>query len=400
MRTTLQVGLGPLVFMIVVCVARGQTVEESLTLLGDSDDGVRDRAIRTVASSGPSAIASLASILRTAPWRAKHGAASALKLIGTPSVSTFVDCLSSADENVRLLSASALATLVKEVPRNAKPAIPALIDSLMRDQSLAVRSRACLALGNNRADAPESTAALLRLVSDEELGDEARSALFKIDDLGVPAINCALRDSDPIVRANAAWVIAALRRDTATGFIPALIHSLTDPVPLVRRKAAFSLGELGRPAASALPSLATLARDRNGAVSLAAREAIQSIRLETPASELAWFWWSVPYAFKLEASVVAMLVATWFALVARIPVKKPRARRTRIALVALATAVPALLGGTLVVFAFTREWAIGLMPPVPTGVPPLISMVASMTIAFALVATWACERKPTPEPVV
>jgi HEAT repeat protein len=83
-------------------------------------------------------------------------------------------------------------------------------------------------------------------------------------------IDC-LKDKAVIVRRSAAYALGALRAEAA---LPALKISLTDSDPQVRRNAAWALGRIGRPEAAAELTRLLDDPDLNGAVAIAAHEAI------------------------------------------------------------------------------------------------------------------------------
>ena len=78
---------------------------------------------------------------------------------------------------------------------------------------------------------------------------------------GLAALNAALLDEVPRVRARAACALVALRGKDAADTVPVLIAALDDPRDEVRRDAAASLGKLGLELDRVVPALARLLKD-------------------------------------------------------------------------------------------------------------------------------------------
>lgn len=86
-------------------------------------------------------------------------------------------------------------------------------------------------------------------------------------------IDC-LKDRAFIVRRSAAYALGALRAEVA---LPALKISLTDADPQVRRNAAWAIGRIGRPEAATELTRLLDDPDLNGAIAVAAHEAIAAL---------------------------------------------------------------------------------------------------------------------------
>jgi HEAT repeat protein len=93
----------------------------------------------------------------------------------------------------------------------------------------------------------------------------------------VPALLESLKkDKDAGVRKSAANALG--RMDAGTEVVPALRDALKDKAPIVRMNAASALGQLGADAKEAEPDLVAAQKDKDRGVSRAARMALRSIR--------------------------------------------------------------------------------------------------------------------------
>lgn len=160
-----------------------------------------------------------------------------------------------------------------------RPALPALI-ALLKDPELGGRAGEMLF----RVARPEVVAELPEVLSctkNPSLRDACGRALVQM--MGPAgtrhraALEEALKDGDPMVRAYAA---AALGQLMAKGraAVPALAGALKDPVPTVRWSAAVALGKIGKKAASAAPALLEASRDPEPEVARLAADALKRIR--------------------------------------------------------------------------------------------------------------------------
>jgi HEAT repeat protein len=93
----------------------------------------------------------------------------------------------------------------------------------------------------------------------------------------VPRLIAAVKDHDPVVRAEAIGLLVELQRDRPE-LIDLLENALRDGDPDVRGAAADALGSLGRRARPALPALGALLRDPDEGVRDRVVRAVRAIR--------------------------------------------------------------------------------------------------------------------------
>jgi HEAT repeat protein len=178
--------------------------------------------------------------------------------------------LSASDEARRRSAAFALGKLGS----SASDAVPALRKTLEKDKSPKVREAAAFALGEivresiKAAADPQLVPALSAALKDEHwsVRRSAAYALGCVERDAAPAqevLEGLLKDAFPEVRQNAAWALGKL----GTAAIPKLRLALRDSDPLVKRDAAASLGQMEpEPVRVALDDLLGLCKDTNGEV--------------------------------------------------------------------------------------------------------------------------------------
>ena len=99
-----------------------------------------------------------------------------------------------------------------------------------------------------------------------------------------------------------------------------------------------------------------------------------------------------PFPSSRVASLV-LLLAAWFALIARFPKHRPASKLKHLALMALTAAVPVALSCSAVFYAITRYWAQGFLPDTLTVVPFPVAAVLSTALVCTLPAVWVQQRK-------
>lgn len=202
-----------------------------------------------------------------------------------------------------------------EMGKDAKSAIPALIEYLKNEPSAGVRGEISKALGLMGPVAEPAVPAIIAFLQSEDGKYERTYAASALGDIGkradiaVPALKTALEsDEEPVVRQLAARALAGfgadarpalpalidaiksgdkdLREAACSGLkdipadatnVPALTELLGDEIEHIRAAAASSLGGAGSDAASSVPTLVKLLDDKNTDVKRAAAKALGQI---------------------------------------------------------------------------------------------------------------------------
>jgi CubicO group peptidase (beta-lactamase class C family) len=153
----------------------------------------------------------------------------------------------------------------------------ALIGAL-KDSDPLVRENAAIALGRLGSAARQAVDPLVKALGDEDLyvRGTAAVALGRIGAAAVPALVRALADENGEVRRSAAIALGRLGA-SARGAIPALIAGLADRDENVRYAASVALGGLGAAAQDAVPALTEALHDRDPDVRGGAALALQQI---------------------------------------------------------------------------------------------------------------------------
>jgi hypothetical protein len=218
----------------------------------------------------------------------------------------------------------------------------------------------------------------------------------------VPALIVALSDEVTNVRGDAAYALKLFGED-AEEAVPALMVALCDEDYGVRSKAAFALGQIGLASAPAIATLITTRSEGDGdteagyGVRLATTWALTRIGADLKAKGTVLYW-VVPRTYAKELAGLLILLAAWFALMARFPKHRPTSTFKHLALMALTAAVSVSLSCSAVGYAITRDWGQGFLPDTLTLVPFPVAAVLSTALVVTLPAVWVCQRKSvTPE---
>lgn len=202
-----------------------------------------------------------------------------------------------------------------EMGKDAKSAIPALIEVLKTDPAAPVRGEISKALGLMGESAEPAVPAIIAFLQSDDGGYERTYAASALGDIGkradiaVPALQKALEsDGEPVVRELAARALAGFKSE-AQPALPALLEAiksgdknlreaacaglkdipanaaavtgltelLSDEIEHIRAAAASSLGGAGSEAAPAVPALVKLLDDKNTDVKRAALKALGQI---------------------------------------------------------------------------------------------------------------------------
>jgi hypothetical protein len=104
-------------------------------------------------------------------------------------------------------------------------------------------------------------------------------------------------------------------------------------------------------------------------------------------------WWVVPRVYWKELACLMLLLAAWFAFMARFPKDRPASTPKHLGLLVLTAAAPVALSCSAVLYAITRDWAQGFLPDTLTLVPFPVAAVLSTALVVTLPAVWVCQRK-------
>ncbi len=135
-------------------------------------------------------------------------------------------------------------------------------------QGISTEQRRAQALEGFRALGPLALPAAPTLVDwlgQGDLGFELRLAIIATGPESVPLLIPGLRNSDPLVRSQAAECLGLLGQ-SATNAVLDLIPMFKDPDPEVRRSAAKSLGDIQRNPEACVPALTDALEDKNAGV--------------------------------------------------------------------------------------------------------------------------------------
>ena len=210
-----------------------------------------------------------------------------LAVLGKPAIPALVDALKR--EELRPMAARILG----HMGPGAKAASPALSEIARTDKNVPARCEALLALGTIGADAAEAIPAAAEALRDPD-DDVCYAACYALGKIGKPAIAVAstLRqkcgDANGSAALAAAWAIARIDPDspeTARVSVPVLIKGLADSEPRLRAEAASSLQFLGPLAKDAIPALQNAAADDDPTVRAAAAEALKAVGGHSPAGK-------------------------------------------------------------------------------------------------------------------
>ena len=173
------------------------------------------------------------------------------------------------------ISQSFAASLLARMGSIAKPAIPALIRVLMKNESFHVREAAAEALGDLGSGDKSAIAALTEALSNDKMlwvRGSASGALEKVDPgppaRVVPSLLQKATNADSRVRASAITALGYIRAEPDR-IVPVVINALHDPDPRTRYFAVRALGELGPNAKPALPALMELLNTSSNGTSMA-----------------------------------------------------------------------------------------------------------------------------------
>ena len=254
-------------------------------LLKDPDSGVQSGAAyalgryalgRTDQNVEPSAVAALAEALRDQNDQVCSSAASALGWIGQDAVRPLAMLLQDQNRDVQLGAARSLLYISYTIGRDAKAAIPALID-VLQGQDIELASYAAEALGQIGPDASEAIPALVAALSRQEedrdtdefafrfresMQNVATFALGRMGKGAVPDLITLLSNSDKATRVRALLALSQIGLD-AQEAVPHLIPLLQSEDEKIQLLAAIALAEMGVEADAVLPKLIAALQTEN-----------------------------------------------------------------------------------------------------------------------------------------
>ncbi|MBW4698887.1 MAG: HEAT repeat domain-containing protein [Aphanocapsa lilacina HA4352-LM1] len=244
-------------------------------------------AIGTFDTSDTALLGKMVASLADGRGMVRLGLVEAFGKIGLPAVPMLLEGLSHHPNPVVRRSCG------KALAKTSDPrAVPVLIEALLHDEDTVVRSSAAGALAKmGEAAVPQLIALLTSEHSETAKGHAAWALAFMgtevaehlyaaythpaaavrtavvaavanltqetTDERAVALLECALTDSAPGVRAEAAAALGTLAHQPA---VPLLVEQLADPSPEVRKSAALALAKIGDPT-SLGPLEAQLARE-------------------------------------------------------------------------------------------------------------------------------------------
>ena len=188
------------------------------------------------------------------------------------------DALKSDQAKTRMAAAQSLGAIGKD----AKDAVPDLLEIVLHDPDKLVRIYAANSLGQIGPGAREAVEPLIKLLQTEQDLQVVGTVIQTFHDLGptakaaLPVLATMAKDPKCHSRLMAAWAMCRVgpeRREEAAALVPELIVQLTDQNANSRRFAADVLAEIGPAAESAVPALSAATEDQDGAVRKAAGKA-------------------------------------------------------------------------------------------------------------------------------
>lgn len=206
---------------------------------GDVDD--RWNAIRAIGELGEPFIEPLVRALSDEHWIVRRGAGDALARIGHPAVPSLIKILENGDEDARRETERALILI-------GEPTVRPLMDALIHE-NVQVRRRAVQTLG--LLQSPEAVPSIISALKDSDplVRQEAALSLSRYSDTAsvTPLIDL-LKDEHGYVRMAAVETLCAIGPDA----IDPLILALGEGDEQLRNRASFALVNIGPPAVDRL----------------------------------------------------------------------------------------------------------------------------------------------------
>jgi len=218
-------------------------VPSLISALKQPEPAMRTSAADVLGAIGPAAkdaIPSLATLLGDQEQEVSRHAASALGLIGPAAVPELIEVARWRGRYATDMASTAFATLKADAATVNE--LVKLMGNVREDP--AVRAFAVSALGNMPDKARGQMPELIRLLSDEnnDVRTAARWALGQTGPKGIPALREALKNSDPRVRAGAAFALGSMG-PAAEEAAPDLLRATKDEDRTVRIDAILAIGK-------------------------------------------------------------------------------------------------------------------------------------------------------------
>ena len=218
-------------------------VPSLISALKQPEPAMRTAATDVLGAIGPAAkeaIPALANLLGDQEQEVSRHAALALGRIGPAAVPELIEVARWRGRYATDMASTAFATLKADTATVRE--LVKLMGNIKEDP--AVRAFAAKALGNMPDKARGQMPELIRLLGDEnnDVRSAARWALGQTGPKGIPALREALKNSDPRVRAGAAFAIGSVGL-AAEEAVPDLLRAMKDEDRTVRIDAVLAVGK-------------------------------------------------------------------------------------------------------------------------------------------------------------
>jgi HEAT repeat protein len=216
-------------------------IKNALKALSYGDVEDRWNAIRAIGELGEPFIEPLVRALNDDYWIVRRGAGDALSKIGYPAVPSLIKMLENVEEDVRRETERALVLI-------GEPAVRPLLDALIHENAQ-VRKRSVQTLG--LLQSPEALPAIISALKDSDplvRQEAALSLAGYADPVSVTPLIELLKDEHGYVRMAAVETLCIIGQEA----IDPLIHALGDGDEQLRQRSSFALVTIGSPAVDRL----------------------------------------------------------------------------------------------------------------------------------------------------
>ena len=245
----------------------------------DPDKEVRARAVLALSRIGAGSkevIPALTRALSDAEPEVRNSALAAVEALGPSAKQTAPALLKRLESEEIQERLRVVDVLLKVDPSSVSQAVPILV-RLIKNPNVSdpLRLSAVDLLAKSGPAAEGAVPTLVDLLADSrfDLRSKAATALGRIGQVALPALDRSLKDPNPSVRAGAVQVLLQMPLGQGS-VIPQLITALKDTDRSVRYMAAEGLGKLGSTAESAIPDLVLALKDPEESVRSSASTAL------------------------------------------------------------------------------------------------------------------------------